>query len=99
TRRRTTSIPGPRTEAMPGGARSSTRGRRRFGDDGVSMLETALVTPVFLLLILGILEFGLAFRSYLAVGDTASEGARVGAIQGPDSTTAGSNADFSIIKA
>lgn len=73
--------------------------RRRADDRGASMLEMALVTPVFLLVIFGILEFGLAFRSYLAVGDTASEGARIGAIQGPDPTTDGNNADFSVLKA
>jgi hypothetical protein len=83
---------GPPTTSPPGRP-------RRFDDRGAGLIETALVTPVFLLLVFGILEFGLVFRAYLAVGDTASEGARVGAIQGPDPTTAGANADFSIVKA
>lgn len=88
---------------MDGGPVRTTRtrrfGRPRADDRGAGLLETALITPVFLLIIFGILEFGLAFRSYLAVGDTSGEGARVGSIQGPDSTTAGANADFSIVKA
>ena len=63
------------------------------------MAEAALVSPIFLLVVFGVFEFGLAYRDVLTVGDAATEGARVGAIQGPDVTPNGETADFSVVNA
>lgn len=38
-----------------------------------------MVVPVFLILLLGIVDFGSAVRSWITVTDSAREGARVGA--------------------
>jgi len=43
-------------------------------------VELALVVPVFLILILGIVDFGSAVRSWMTVTNSAHEGARVGAL-------------------
>ncbi len=50
--------------------------RRRFGRSGTAALEFALVAPVFLMLALGILIFGLYFGALIAVTNAAAEGAR-----------------------
>lgn len=47
---------------------------------GQSMVEMALVLPVLMLLLFGILEFGLVFHEYLVVTAAAREGARTDAI-------------------
>ncbi len=44
------------------------------------MIEFALLTPVFFLVVAGILQFGLLFRDYLLVQAAAREGARAAAI-------------------
>lgn len=74
--------------------------RRRCRDDhGAAMIEAALVSPVFILVVFAIFEFGLAYRDVLSVGDAATDAARVGAIQGPDVTAAGETADYSVVNA
>jgi TadE-like protein len=51
--------------------------RRR--ERGQGIVEFALVLPIFMMLLLIILEFGLAFNHSLTVGLATREGARVGA--------------------
>jgi Flp pilus assembly protein TadG len=58
--------------------------RRAHGDQGAVLAEAAILTPVLMLLIFGILEFGLLFRDYLAISDAVSDGVRWGALQGDD---------------
>jgi Flp pilus assembly protein TadG len=41
---------------------------------GVSIVEFALVAPVLILIILGILDFGRAINAYVTVGNAAREG-------------------------
>ncbi len=48
------------------------------------MIEAAFVTPVFFLLIFGIIEFGFLFRNYLTVSNAASVGARSASVAGND---------------
>lgn len=72
--------------------------RRCKGDGGAALLETALVAPVFLVIVFGILEFGLVYRDFLTVTDAASDSSKVGSIQGPYPTATGQTADYSIIK-
>lgn len=53
-------------------------GRRGLGtcERGVALLEFALVAPLFLLLLLGVVAYGLFFATQIAVVTAASEGAR-----------------------
>ncbi len=56
---------------------------RRFTDDGGAVLvEAALITPVFVYMLFGIIEFGGAFRDYLTVTNMVTAGSREEAIQG-----------------
>jgi Flp pilus assembly protein TadG len=50
------------------------------GDCGAELIEMALVTPIFLLLVAGIFDFGMLFRSWEVVTNAAREGARVGVL-------------------
>ncbi len=53
---------------------------------GQSLVETAMVLPILILIILGLLEFGRAFFIYTVVSNAAREGARFGLVQ-PLNTT------------
>ena len=63
-------------------------------DRGATLVEFAMVMPLILLLVIGILEYGLLFRDWLTVSNAAREGVRVGAALGDDV-----NADCEIIMA
>lgn len=52
---------------------SRLNGKKRCGQ---SLVETALILPVLLLLLTGIIDFGLLFNSYLVVCNASREGAR-----------------------
>jgi Flp pilus assembly protein TadG len=66
-------------------ARRTAAGGR--GEDGVSLVEFTLLLPVFLLMLLGMLEFGLAFNHVMAVEYGTREGARTGSALGNGDTT------------
>ncbi len=51
---------------------------------GQAVVEFALILPILLLLVFGIIEFGRIFYSYLEVTQAAREGARLGAVGGSD---------------
>ena len=51
---------------------------------GQAMVEFALVLPIFILLLMGIMEFGLLFHQYLVVTSASREGARAAAVGGTD---------------
>jgi len=57
------------------------RRRRRDGerDRGQAVVELTLILPVFLLMILSMIDFGFAFYSNLTIEYASREGARVGA--------------------
>jgi Flp pilus assembly protein TadG len=55
-------------------ARKSGRLVRR--EDGQAYVEFALILPVLLLIVLGIIQFGNAFRTYIALTDATRVGAR-----------------------
>lgn len=62
---------------------------KRFGyrygkkkERGQAMVEFVLVLPVFLLLVFGIVDFGMGFHAWLTVTNSAREGARLGAVRG-----------------
>jgi hypothetical protein len=53
--------------------------RRRSGDDrGVALIEAALVLPVVLIVVFGIIEVGLLFRSASVTTASTRSGARLG---------------------
>ena len=67
--------------------------RRRRRERGASLVEAAFVTPVFLALIFGIIEFGFLFRNYLTVNNAALAGARAASVAGDDE-----DGDFLIVR-
>jgi Flp pilus assembly protein TadG len=50
--------------------------RRADRERGQALVELALVLPIFLLLLLGIVQFGSVFRDYIALTDATRVGAR-----------------------
>ena len=59
---------------------TSERGPR--SERGSQLIEFALVLPLLLLVVLGIMDFGLLFQRYEAVTNAAREGARIAVLQG-----------------
>ncbi|MFH5836644.1 TadE/TadG family type IV pilus assembly protein [Proteiniclasticum sp. C24MP] len=49
-------------------------------DDGQGLVEFALVLPILLLFLLGIIEFGWLFNARISLTSAAREGARVAAV-------------------
>ncbi len=66
-----------------------TRSRLRSGGGkrqrGQSLVEFALILPIFLLIAFGVFDFGLAFDASIGISNAAREGARQGATQ-PNTT-------------
>lgn len=56
--------------------------RRARGESGATLIESAIITPVLLLFIFGIFEFGFAFRDYLAVANSTRDAAREASVAG-----------------
>lgn len=56
------------------------------GERGQGLVEFALVIPLFLLLVFAIVDFGMAFHSWITVTNSAREGARIGSV-GADAAT------------
>jgi Flp pilus assembly protein TadG len=65
---------------------TSLRGNRASRERGAVAVEFALVLPIFLLLVLGIFEFGRAFNIQVSLSEAAREAARYAAIHQSDST-------------
>lgn len=73
--------------------------RLSFKDqDGVTLLETAIVIPLLLMLAIGLAEIGFLVIDQMAVANAAREGARVGAAAGPYDNGSGSDADVLILR-
>ena len=51
-------------------------------DDGAEVIEMAVVLPLLLLLIMGIIDFGFLFQRYVVLTNAAVEGARVATLPG-----------------
>ena len=66
---------------------------RRRRERGASLVEAALVFPILILIVMGTMEIGLAFKDYLTVSYISREGARLGALAGDDP-----NADCTILR-
>lgn len=59
---------------------------------GQALVELALTLPLIIMLVMGTIEFGRMFHSYLVITNASREGARV-AITGVDNTTINSRID------
>jgi Flp pilus assembly protein TadG len=60
-------------------SKGSPMTRKRRGERGQTMTEFAIVLPIFLLLLLGIAQGGVAFHNYIQLTDATRAGARFGA--------------------
>jgi Flp pilus assembly protein TadG len=54
--------------------------RGRSADEGAAAVEFALVVPLLLLLVFGIIQFGMTFGQILALNNASRQGARVGVV-------------------
>lgn len=54
--------------------------RRLRGCRGAELIEMAIITPVLMMIIAGIFDFGMMFRAWEIVTNAAREGARVGVL-------------------
>jgi hypothetical protein len=63
-------------------ARRTTEADGQVGERGQSLVELALIIPLFLVLLAGLLEFGAAIDHRTAMAYAVREGARVGASLG-----------------
>jgi Flp pilus assembly protein TadG len=54
--------------------------RRHRREDGQALVELALVLPILLMLLLGIVQFGSVFRDYIALTDATRVAARQGSV-------------------
>jgi hypothetical protein len=60
-----------------------TRFVRRLRDErGAELIEMAMVTPILLMILAGIFDFGFLFRSWEVTTNAAREGARAGILPG-----------------
>jgi len=57
-----------------------THSRRSRRERGQALVEFAFVVPIFLILVLGMVDFGWALRSWITVTNSAREAARIGAV-------------------
>jgi Flp pilus assembly protein TadG len=53
------------------------RARRARGEKGAVAIEAAILTPLLLLLVFGIIEFGMLFKDWLAVTSSVRAGTRI----------------------
>lgn len=65
---------------------SRRRGRSRRSEEGQALVEFALVIPVLLLLILGLVEFARAWNTQQVLTDAARETLRRSVVANPDFT-------------
>jgi hypothetical protein len=54
--------------------------RRRSGDSGAALVEAAIVLPILLTLVFGIIDFGSVYNDFLSVRQGTREGARQAAV-------------------
>jgi Flp pilus assembly protein TadG len=76
------------SESKGGGHMQSTfRAPRRRDERGASVVEFALVMPILLSVLFGLITLGLAFSDHLSATNAAREGARYGAAANISATT------------
>ena len=68
--------------------------RWRRGQDGQGLVEFALILPLLLLLVLGTVDLGMGFKTYIALTNAAREGARYISIHSTDQAGAKARITF-----
>lgn len=63
-------------------APTKSSGDRRLRERGSAIVEAAIVTPVFFMLIFGVLEFGFLFRADLTTTNASRDAARAASVYG-----------------
>jgi Flp pilus assembly protein TadG len=64
-------------DLSPLSLRARIRARRARGERGAVAIEAAILTPLLILLIFGIIEFGMLFKDWLAVTSSVRAGTRM----------------------
>ena len=59
---------------------------RTHDDNGQTMVEFALVLPIMLVVLFGIIQFGITFKDYVTLTDAVRAGARTAAVSRYSST-------------
>jgi hypothetical protein len=77
--------------ARAGGIGGDGSGRR---ERGATLIEAAVITPIFFLLLFGVIEVGGAYKDKLAIGNAVTAGARTGSASADDAF-----ADYHILRA
>ncbi len=67
--------------------------KRPHSDSGAVLVEMAITIPALLLILCGIAEFGLLFRTHEVTVNAAREGARLGALPGNEGS------DYAVVRA
>lgn len=62
------------------GRSSPQLGRSSPRDEGASAVEFALVSPLLIILVFGIIQFGIVFAQQLSLSNGARQGARLGVV-------------------
>lgn len=58
-----------------------TKFRNKFsGNEGASAVEFALLLPILVMLLVGIIQLGMAYSNYISLTHAAREGARLAAV-------------------
>jgi Flp pilus assembly protein TadG len=78
--------------------RIATKSWLQQDDQGSVLVELALVTPVLLLMLLGTIEFGYAFRAHQILQNAVREGARFSVVPGNQVSALNPNATEMAIK-
>lgn len=60
--------------------RALRRPRRRTTEDGAAAVEFALVVPLFVMLVFGVIAFAIVFAQQLSLGNAARQTARYGVV-------------------
>ena len=68
--------------------------RRSQRENGAALVEFAVIAPLLMILIFGIVEMGLAFRDRLTVSSAVQSAARIGSVLGTEN-----EADFATLQA
>jgi len=74
---------GPPPHFAPSSTAVSKQMSKRFNfknQQGQSMTEFALVLPILVVLLFGVIQFGIVFNNYITVTDAVRAGARKGAV-------------------
>jgi len=68
-------------------AAQRARMTRARGESGASMVELAIILPIFLLLVFGVIQFGITYNNLITIRQGTREAARQGAVGNFGSTT------------